>query len=150
MQSHLWFTAYLGPISHMKMALKEGQLRKYLSSSLFRKMSVFLLLPDTVLNQHLQLDDSETSLGLISFKPWREKHGLFSHGTWDISCASNVPQPKARELGFHSPTSTPLSSCNYTQLVSPSPCIISPKDKRKLTLEAKDNKAQENATSDHV
>ena len=48
---------------------------------------------------------------------------LFSQGTWDIRCASNVPQPKARVLWFHSPTSTSLSSCNYTQLGSPNPCI---------------------------
>ena len=39
-------------------------------------------------------------------------YSLFSQGTWDISCASNVPQPKARELGFHSPTSASLSSFN--------------------------------------
>ena len=40
------------------------------------------------------------------------RYSLFSQGTWDISCASNVPQPKARELGFHSPTSASLSSFN--------------------------------------
>ena len=39
-------------------------------------------------------------------------YSLFSQGTWDISCASNVPQPKARLLGFHSPTSISLSSFN--------------------------------------
>ena len=39
-------------------------------------------------------------------------YSLFSQGTWDISCASYVPQPKARELGFHSPTSASLSSFN--------------------------------------
>ena len=37
---------------------------------------------------------------------------LFSQGTWDISCASNLPQPKARGLAFHSPTSASLLSFN--------------------------------------
>ena len=37
-------------------------------------------------------------------------YSLFSQGTWDISCASNVPQHKARGLGFPSPTSTSLPS----------------------------------------
>ena len=49
---------------------------------------------------------------------WYVSHGegsyrLFSQRTWDISCASNVPQPKARELGFHSPTSASISSFNW-------------------------------------
>ena len=39
-------------------------------------------------------------------------YSLFSQGTWDICCASNVPQPKAKELGFHSLTSASLSSFN--------------------------------------
>ena len=71
-------------------------------------------------------------------------YSLFSHGTWDKSCASNVPQPKARELGFHSPTSTSLSSCNYPQLVSLSPCIRSSEDKLKVTVEAEDTEPLEN------
>ena len=76
--------------------------------------------------------------------------GLFSHGTWDMNCASNVPKPNASELWFHCPTSTSVSSCNYTQLVFSSPCIRYSKDKWKVTLESKDTKAQENETSYHV
>ncbi|MGE2748026.1 hypothetical protein, partial [Escherichia coli] len=61
-----------------------------------------------------------------------------------ISCASNMPQPKARELGFHSPTSASLFSFNYH------PAGVPSKDKSKVTIEAKDTKAQENATSENV
>ena len=39
-------------------------------------------------------------------------YSLFSQGTWDVSCASTMLQPKARELGFHFPTSTSLSPFN--------------------------------------
>ena len=77
-------------------------------------------------------------------------YSLFPHGTWDISCASNMSQPKARKLGIHSPTSTSHSSFNFTQLVSLSSCIRSSKDKWKVTQEPKDTKAQENETSYHV
>ena len=68
-------------------------------------------------------------------------YSLFSQGTWDISCASNVPQTKARELGFHSP---PFPSFNYHPVGVPS------KDKSKATIEAKVTKAQENVTSENV
>ena len=128
MQSHLWLTPYPGPIPYLNLALKKGKPRRGLPCSLFLKMSPSFLLPDPVLNQRLQLDDSETRLGLMSFKSWGGKLQSVSHGTWGISCASNVSHHKPRVLGFHSPTSTSHSSCNYTQLRSPSPCIRSSKD----------------------
>ena len=148
MQSHLWLTPYPGPIPYLKLALKKGKPRRGMPSSLFLKMSPSLLLPDPVLNQCLQLDDSETSMGLMSFKSWQGKLQSVSHGTRGISCASNVSQPKPRVLGFHSSTSTSLSSCNYTQLGSPSPCIRYSKNKLKVTQESTDTKDQVNATSD--
>ena len=92
----------------------------------------------------------ETSLGLISCKSWRGK--LQPAFMWNLGhnlCLKRA-QPKTMELGFHSPTSTSYSSCNNTQLVSPSPCIRYSKDKRKVTPEAKDTKAQENKASDNV
>ena len=54
----LWLTLYPGPILLLKMALKKGKPRTCLPSSFFLKMSVFLLLPNPVLKQHLKLDDS--------------------------------------------------------------------------------------------
>ena len=92
----------------------------------------------------------ETSLGLISCKSWRGK--LQPVFTWNLGhnlCLKRA-QPKTMELRFHSPTSTSLLSCNYTKLVSPCPYIRSSNDKWKMTLEAKDTKAQENETSDDV
>ena len=77
-------------------------------------------------------------------------YSLFSQGTWDISCASNVPQPKAGSWDFTLPLAPPSHPSTYTQLVSPSPCIRSSKGKSKVTLEAKDTKAQENVTSEIV
>ena len=58
MQSHLWLPLNPGPIPHLQMALRKGKPRTSLLSSFFLKMSTFLLLPDPVLNQHLQLNDS--------------------------------------------------------------------------------------------
>ena len=55
-----------------------------------------------------------------------------------------MPQPKAMELGFHSPTSASLFSFNYL------PAGVPPKDKSKVTIEEKHTKAQENATSENV
>ena len=40
------------------MALKKGKPRRGLTSPWFLKMSALLLLPDPVLNQHLQIDHS--------------------------------------------------------------------------------------------
>ena len=54
----------------------------------------------------------ENRLGLISASHGEGSYSLFSQGTWDISCASNMSQPKATELGFHTPTSASLSSFN--------------------------------------
>ena len=58
MNPHLWLTLYPGPIFLLKTALKKGKPRTCLPSSFFLKMSVFLLLPNPVLKQHLKLDDS--------------------------------------------------------------------------------------------
>ena len=40
----------------------------------------------------------------------REAAACSHRELWNINCASKVPQPKARELGFHSPSSTNLSA----------------------------------------
>ena len=77
-------------------------------------------------------------------------YSLFSQGTWNISCASNMPQPKAGRWDFTLPLAPPSHPSTNTQLESPSLCIRSSKDKSKVTLEAKHTKAQENATSDNV
>ena len=92
----------------------------------------------------------ETSLGLISCKSWRGKlQPVFIGNLGYKLCLKRAPT-QGWELGFHSPTSASLSSFNKTQMVSPSLCIRSYKDKSKVTLEAKHTKAQENVTSDNV
>jgi len=92
----------------------------------------------------------ETSLGLISCKSWRGKlQPVFIGNLGYKLCLKRAPT-QGWELGFHSPTSASLSSFNKTQVVSPSLCIRSYKDKSKVTLEAKHTKAQENVTSDNV
>ena len=92
-----------------------------------------------------------TSLGLISYKSWRRKlQPAFTGNLRYKLCRNYVPTQRYGAWIFHSPTSTSHSSSNNTQLVSPSPCITSSKDKSKVTLEAKDTKAQENETSDNV
>ena len=59
MQSHLWLPLYPGPIPHLQMATKKGKPRQGLSRSFFLKLSVFLLLPEPVLN-HLDLQQDES------------------------------------------------------------------------------------------
>ena len=61
-----------------------------------------------------------------------------------------MSQPKDMEMDFTLPLVPPSHPSANTKLVSPSPGIRSSKDKSKVTLEAKDTKAQENVTSDNV
>ena len=51
---------------------------------------------------------------------------------------------------FTLPLAPPSHASTNTQLVAPSPRIRSSKEKSKVTLEAKDSKAQENVTSENV
>ena len=60
------------------------------------------------------------------------------------------PNPRLGSWDFTLPLAPPSHPSTNTQLVSPSPCITASKDKAKVPLEAKDTKAQENATSDNV
>ena len=63
-----------------------------------------------------------------------------------------LPSPQCR-LGrwdFTLPLAPPSHPSTNTQLVPPSPHIRSSKDKSKVTLEAKDSKAQETVTSENV
>ena len=60
------------------------------------------------------------------------------------------PNTRLEGWDFTLPLAPPSHPSTNTQLVSPSPCIKSSKDKSKVTLEGKDTKAQENATSDNV
>ena len=84
----------------------------------------------------------QTSLGLISCKSWRGKlQPVFTGNLGYKLCLKRAPT-QGWELGFHAPTSASLSSFNKTQLVSPSLCIRSYKDKSKVTLESKNTKAQ--------
>ena len=61
-----------------------------------------------------------------------------------------MSQPKDMELDFTLPLVHPSHPSTNTKMVSPNPCIRFSKDKSKVTLEGKDTKAQENATSDNV
>ena len=95
--------------------------------------------------------DWATSLPLFTFIHWRRKlQPAFTGNLRYKLCRNYVPTQRYGAWIFHSPTSTSHSSSNNTQLVSPSPCITSSKDKSKVTLEAKDTKAQENVTSENV
>ena len=64
-------------------------------------------------------------------------YSLVSQGTWHISCASNMSQPKDMELDFTLPLVHPSHPSTNTKMVSPNPCIRFSKDKSKVTLEAK-------------
>ena len=76
-------------------------------------------------------------------------HSLFSQGAWDI-VPQTCPSPRLGSWDFTLPLAHPSHPSTNTQLVSPSPCSRSSNYKSKVTLEAKDTKAQENATSDNV
>ena len=60
------------------------------------------------------------------------------------------PNPRLGSWDFTLPLAPPSHPSTNTQLLSPSPCIRISKDKSKVTLEAKDTRAQENANSDNV
>ena len=60
------------------------------------------------------------------------------------------PNPRLGSWDFTLQLEPPSHASTNTELVSPSPCIRSSKDKSKVPLEAKDTKAQENASSDNV
>ena len=89
----------------------------------------------------------ETSLGLISCKAWRGKLQPVFTGKLGYKL---YLKPRLWSWDFTLRQVTPSHPSANTKLVSPSPCIRSSKDKSKVTLEAKETKAQENATSDNV
>ena len=60
------------------------------------------------------------------------------------------PNPRLGSWDFTLPLVPPSHPSTITQLVSPTPCIRSSKEKSKVTIEAKDTKAQENLTSENV
>ena len=60
------------------------------------------------------------------------------------------PNPRLGSWDFTLPLAPPSHPSTNTQVLSPSLCIISSKDKGNVTLEAKDTKAQENEASDNV
>ena len=89
----------------------------------------------------------ETCLGMISCKACKGKiQPVFTGNVGYKLCL----KPRLGSWDFTLPLAPPSHPSTNTQLVSPSPCIRSFKDKLKVTLEAKDTKAQENATPDNV
>ena len=93
----------------------------------------------------------ETSLGLISYMSWRGKQEpVFTGNLGCKLCLKRSPNLRLGSWDFTLPLVPPSHPSTNTQLVSPSPCIRSSKDKSKVTLEAKYTKAQENATSGNV
>ena len=95
------------------------------------------------------MEKDETSLSLISCKSWKGKQEpVFTRNLGCKLCLKCAPILVSWD--FTLPLAPPSHPSTNTQLVSPSPCIRSSKEKSKVTLETKDSKAQENETSENV